>query len=203
MGHHLTLHDSSFSGRFWEQSEPFGDSGERVVPEETSEPVESGAEPGLGEIAVRLSLRPARPEQGGGGASGPGEGEGDEAHQEVELAGSGEAGVFEVEAAGFGVAEQAFDRPALAIGGESLSGGDIGNDDQPLVLQTPGGEVQERRVAGPGVVTRAGPGAEEPGPPGAAQAGGEGEVVAVLVGDAVEPEVRLRRNGPRAGGWRS
>jgi hypothetical protein len=58
------------------------------------------------------------------------------------------------------------------------------------VLQALGGEVQERRVAGLGVVARAEPGAEEPGPLGAAQAGGEGEVVAVLVGDA---EVSRRR----------
>jgi hypothetical protein len=40
------------------------------------------------------------------------------ATREVELLGVGEAGVLEVEAAGLGVAEEALDRPAFAVGGE-------------------------------------------------------------------------------------
>ena len=114
------------------------------VLEAVSDVIEAGAEPGLRQVSVRLAGGLASSEEVGGGAAGPGQGEGDEGHQQIELAGVGQARVLEVEAAGLGVAEEAFDGPAFAIGRQRGARRDVGDDDQPFVLQPLGGEGEER-----------------------------------------------------------
>ena len=64
---------------------------------------------------MSLALWPFCAEEVAGGSGRPGEGEGDEAHQQVELARVGEAGVLKVEATGLGVAEETLDGPALGV----------------------------------------------------------------------------------------
>ncbi|PKP63288.1 MAG: hypothetical protein CVT86_05630 [Alphaproteobacteria bacterium HGW-Alphaproteobacteria-8] len=72
---------------------------------------------------MSLSFGGPHPEQVGGDASGPDDGERRQRHEQGELAGVGETGVLDVQAAGLRGAEQAFDRPAFAIGGEGLAAG--------------------------------------------------------------------------------
>ncbi len=129
-----------------------------------------------------LSLGPSGAEEVKRGARGPGEGEGDEAHQEAELARVGEAGVLEVEAAGLGVAEETFDGPAPAIGGERLTGSAVGGDDQPLAgLEPLGGEAEAVAATAP---AGAEPAAEMLGAQAPVQAGVEAEFMALPGGDA-------------------
>ena len=104
----------------------------------------------------------------------------DGGHQDGEPAGAGEAGVLEVEAAGLGVGEEALDRPALAVGVEGGARRQVGDDDQPLVLEPPGGEAEEGGAAGEGLVAGAHAGMEEAGAAGAAEPGVKGELVARL-----------------------
>ena len=55
--------------------------------------METGSEPGLGEVAVGLSLGPAGAEEVARGARRPGDGRRDEAQERIELFRAGEAGV--------------------------------------------------------------------------------------------------------------
>ncbi len=130
-----------------------------------------------------FALGGSLPEQVRGGPPGPDDGESDKRHQEGELARVGDAGILKVEASGLGVAEQAFDGPSLAVGGQRLSGRDVGDHDQPFAVETLGGEVQERRVAGLCIFAGADTGLEELGAPGEAEPGEEREITAVLGGD--------------------
>ena len=97
--------------------------------QEPSELIEADAEPGLGEVSVRFAGGCVAPDEDRGGLGGPGDRESDEAEEQGELAG-GEPGVLEIEAAGFGVAEEAFDGPALAVGREGGAGRGVGGDDR-------------------------------------------------------------------------
>ena len=78
--------------------------------------IEAGSEPGSGVVAVAFARWRTVAEEVSGGPSGPAESEGCERHEQAELAWVGEARVLEIEAAGPGVSEQAFDRPAFAVG---------------------------------------------------------------------------------------
>jgi hypothetical protein len=71
---------------------------------------------------------------------------------------------------------------ALAVGLERGAGGPVGDDDQPLALDVPGGEVEERHAGG--VLAGAEAGVEDAAAAGAMQAGVERELMAGLVGDA-------------------
>ena len=92
----------------------------------------------------------------------------------------GDAGVLDVEAAGLGVAEHAFDRPAFAIGGQRPARGDVGDDDQPFVAEALRGEGEERRVVSLRILARAETCLEEAGAPGSAEPGEQREIAAVL-----------------------
>src|SRR5690606_11752090 len=119
-------------------------------------------------------------DQVGGGTPGPGDGECDKRHEQCELARTGEAGVLDVEAAGFGVTEHGFDGPAFAIAGQPPPRGEIGDDDQPFIAKALGGKVEERCVLGRGVLAGAEARLKETGAPGAAKPGSEGKIAAVL-----------------------
>ena len=81
-----------------------------------SELVEADAEVGCGEIAVRFRFAVLFAEEDGSGFGGPGDGQSEQNEESVEFSRIGEPGIFEVEAAGFDVAEGALDGPAFLVG---------------------------------------------------------------------------------------
>ena len=113
-----TLHDSVPSDAVLGDDEPRLYGGGWIMTQEPSELIEADAEPGLGEVSVCFAGGGLAARQDRGGLGSPGDREGDEAEEQVELAGGDEPGVLEVEAAGLGVAEEAFDGPALAVSRE-------------------------------------------------------------------------------------
>ena len=148
--------------------------------QEASELVEAGAEPGLGEVSVCLARRRLASEEDRGGPRGPGEGEGDEGDEQVELSGHDEAGVLEIEAAGLGVSEEAFDGPALAVGREGGAGRGVGGDDEEgPVVETPGGEVKPQ--GSPGLAAGVG-----------AEGGADGADAAALAQERTEGEAAAK-----------
>jgi hypothetical protein len=119
-----------------------------------------------------------------GGTAGPGNGQCDKRHEQTELARIGQAGVLDIEAAGLCVAEQAFDRPTFAVGPQRDLRLDIGDHDQPLVLERLGGDGQQWRIACGGVFARAETGSEDPASPSLAQSDPQGQVMPLRGGDA-------------------
>ncbi len=129
---------------------------------------------------------PAGAEEVAGGAGRPGGGQRDEAHQQVELARVGEAGVLEVEAAGLGVAEQTLDGPALAVGVAGGAGLGIGGEDQPLAppITVPEGLGDEAQAVAPMVFAGAEPTGKHLGALAPVEAVVEGEFMTILGSDA-------------------
>ena len=148
-----------------------------------SDMVEADPEPRFGLGSVRLPRWVSAPEAVCSRAPGPGDGQGNKCHQEAELTGLSQARVLEVEAAGLGVAEQAFDSPPLAVGFQSSTRGNIGRDDEPFITKPLCGEIEERCIACRDVLAGADPGAEGPAASGAVKARAQGQVVPVLGGD--------------------
>jgi hypothetical protein len=75
--------------------------------------IEAGSEPGSGVVAMAFARWRMVAEEVCGGPSGPAESEGGERHEQGELAWVGEAGVFEIEAAGLGVAQAGTRSPSV------------------------------------------------------------------------------------------
>src|SRR6056297_839771 len=119
-----------------------------------------------------------------GGSAGPGDGQCDKRHEQAELTRIGQAGVLNVETAGLGVAEQAFDRPTFAIGAKYDLRLDVGDHDQPLILERLGGDGQQWRIARAGVFALADTGSKAPASANLAQSDPQGQVMPLLSEDA-------------------
>ena len=94
-----------------------------------------------------------------------------ERHEQTKFARVGEARVLEIGAAGPGIAEQAFDRPAFAVGPDGRARIDVGHDDQPVALERFGGDGQQRGIVCRHVFAGARTSAKGPVAPGLAQPG--------------------------------
>ena len=136
---------------------------------------------------MSLALWPLGAEEVASGAGRPGEGEGDEAHQQVELARVGEAGVLEVEAPGFGISKETLDGPSLAICVERPTGRLVGGDDEPLTARERFGGEAEAVASAPGAGAE--PAGEVLAPPAPVEAGVEREFVRQLVQGATRRAV--------------
>lgn len=130
--------------------------------------VEASSKERLGVVAVAFSERRVFSEMVCSGATSPGNGQRDKRHEQAELARICQAGVLDVEAAGLGVAEEALDRPAFAVGSQRCLRLDIGCHDQPFVLERFGCDGQQWRLSRGGVFARAEAGAKNPAAPGLA-----------------------------------
>ena len=118
-----------------------------------SEVVEADAEPRFGIVAMEFSRVLFGADAAGRGFAGPGHSRRQHADQQVDFLRVGEAGILKVETAGFGVAEQALDRPASAIGLERRSAIAVRRDDQPFAArQALGGEFRRDGRVGPSAV---------------------------------------------------
>ncbi len=67
-------------------------------------------------MAVAFSWWCVRSKLVSGGSAGPGDGQGRKRHEQAELTRMSKTRVLHVEASCLGIAEQAFDRPAFAVG---------------------------------------------------------------------------------------
>lgn len=188
----VTLHDSApcFGSRG--NPEPWRDGIERVCSETVSDVIEADPEPRFGIVSVRLPRWVSASQAVCSRAPGPGDGQGNKGHQEAELTRLSQARVLKVEAAGLGVAEQAFDSPPFAVGFESSARGNIRRNDEPFVTKPLCDEIEERCIACRSVLAGADPGAEGPAALGAAKARAQGQVVPVLGGDT---QALLQANG--------
>jgi hypothetical protein len=79
---------------------------------------------------------------------------------------------------------------ALAVGVEPGARREVGDDDAPLALEPLGREGEEWRAGAVGLLACAPPGGGGASASGETEASVEGEFMILLIGDAVEPEVR-------------
>lgn len=163
---------------------PWCDCLKRVRSEPVSDVVEADPEEGFGVIAVAFSCRSLFSKLVSSGSTGPGDGQGRKRHEQAELARISKARVLYVEAAGLGIAEQAFDRPAFAVCAKCGMRLDVGDHDQPVILERLGSDGQKRGVARGGVISAAETGSKDPASPSLAQSDPQGEVMPLLGGDA-------------------
>lgn len=99
-----------------------------------SELVEADAEVGCGEIAVRFRFAVLFAEEDVSGFGGPGDGQSERNEESIEFSRIGEPGIFEVEAAGFDVAEGALDGPAFLAGFKRALGFEGGGEDRECAI---------------------------------------------------------------------
>lgn len=85
------------------------------------------------------------------GAVAPRKGQRQQAHHFGQSSGVGQVGILEVEAPGFEATEQGFHLPAVSVGtdGLILRGAEGGEDEQLVVVQPQGREVDEATPDGP------------------------------------------------------
>lgn len=139
-----TVHDSWYWEAFWAAIGPEGGGALRGVEDVSAKGIEACAEPGFPVAATGLSRNGFKAHGGGCRSVDPGDGQGQDSGERVDLGGMGQAGVFEVEAAGLGVAEQTFDAPASPVDLKRpprLDG--VGHHQQPFAAgQALGGQLQ-------------------------------------------------------------
>jgi hypothetical protein len=97
-------------------------------------------------MTLHRSHGPSGAERFGGNLGSPADGACDDSNEQGEFAGHDEAFDPKIEAASLGVAEEAFDGPALAVGCKDVLVGAIAGDDQEFAaLDAPCGKAQAQR----------------------------------------------------------